>query len=515
MKFKTEILEALKQTSVKGIPMLLKAEAVHLKVLWTCAVLAFFATGFYQSYQLIVEYISYPKLTFTKEIIPKDVSVPIVQVCNINSFGLMRNMPQNQTFQHHQELAQNVTKCTNCSSTTRKLLLDVTHNLISPYGYIINIGPNNTLKLLPDYTDFLIECVAFTSAQMMGLNCENVGKIEIIPSWDYLVCLRFTTPKETKMEELSMTFYIDSCDECHEEYNSRNKNVKLSSGVAFSLLETDFEFGSSSPELTAPPGTMTTAKVAKHTTKRLGKPYGLCTANGTKYSPRDCKMQCWIDYSLKDCNCIDTLDWKSEISKDLVPCAYISASQSELLQYLKCKNQVPKMVEEKCICAQPCSEVHYTFEISNTKWPLTSHYASFYNKLIKQKHFSMKFSSMSDTNKTVSLKMKQLVKNNFVKIVLKPTFEVIHGKIEVPKYSLFSFIGNLGGCLNLWTGITVVVLVEILQVLIYVFQMCFTSEMKTSKWCSFVHTDSLFDVCAKSYNNFRADVKWDQFFCSK
>ena len=40
--------------------------------------------------------------------------------------------------------------------------------------------------------------------------------------------------------------------------------------------------------------------------------------------------------------------------------------------------------------------------------------------------------------------------------------------VEVPKYTLFSFLGTLGGALNLWTGITVVVIVEIIEAVVNV-----------------------------------------------
>ena len=40
--------------------------------------------------------------------------------------------------------------------------------------------------------------------------------------------------------------------------------------------------------------------------------------------------------------------------------------------------------------------------------------------------------------------------------------------VEVPKFSAFSFVGALGGVLNLWTGITAIIIIEFLETIINV-----------------------------------------------
>ena len=62
--------------------------------------------------------------------------------------------------------------------------------------------------------------------------------------------------------------------------------------------------------------------------------------------------------------------------------------------------------------------------------------------------------------------MRQLIENNFVKIDFVLDFTSCLEFTEVPKYSLFSFLGAFGGSLNLWTGITVVVVIEIIETMI-------------------------------------------------
>ena len=60
----------------------------------------------------------------------------------------------------------------------------------------------------------------------------------------------------------------------------------------------------------------------------------------------------------------------------------------------------------------------------------------------------------------------RLIDENFVKIDFYLDYQSYLESVEVPKYTVFSFLGTLGGVLNLWTGITVVV--EIIEAVVNV-----------------------------------------------
>ena len=93
MSCKDEVVKCLKQCSVKGVPRLFKVQSVHLRGLWAVAILLFLGTGFYQSYELIAEYLSYPKLTIVKETefsAGDDYVFPTIQICNVNQLGLLQ-----------------------------------------------------------------------------------------------------------------------------------------------------------------------------------------------------------------------------------------------------------------------------------------------------------------------------------------------------------------------------------------------------------------------------------------
>ena len=129
------------------------------------------------------------------------------------------------------------------------------------------------------------------------------------------------------------------------------------------------------------------------------------------------------------------------------------------------------MRQDECSkCKHSCSEIKYTKEVSYTKWPLPHQYPSFYRKLIRSKSYASRFApegeNLTKRGFTDFSSKKDLFNENFVKI----NFEIDEGTYlefqEIPKYTLSSFLGTLGGVLNLWTGITVVVVVEIIEVVV-------------------------------------------------
>ena len=475
MGWKEEIFKSLKQTSVKGVTRLCNVRAVHLKLLWASAILLFLTTGFYQSYQLFSEYFSYPKLTMIRErdfSAKDDYIFPPIQVCNINHLGLLRDMPNNESIEYYEKLVTEMITCPNCSAEEEIILLRLEHELRSVYGYITYIGINKTLGLLTDYRDFLIECLVFTENNFVGTKCENFIKITKVLSFGHLLCLRIKFPKEILASKISMTFYIDSFENDMMEYNSENKWASKSLGIGYSILYSDAKNVPSVTQPSAPPGVMTKILISKELYKRLPAPHGNCVPSASDYTYDHCRTRCIRKSFQKYCNCVSPADYEPPDNKNLSFCISANLPQSEVLKSYGCSLKAYGKIVVECTssCAQHCSETRYKTQVSYSKWPIPHQYASFYNKLIASKSYSKRFHLLSDSNTNVSddvtkLLKRQLVEDNFVKIVFDLSNESYQEFVEVPKYSLFSFIGALGGALNLWTGITAIVAIEILETL--------------------------------------------------
>ena len=308
----------------------------------------------------------------------------------------------------------------------------------------------------------------------MGKRCANLATFEVVPSVEYIVCLRVKFPKNLAISKVSMTFHIDSfeAESCSLYYNSKNKLTPISIWVVYAIYYQDIKNVTLKHQQTAPPRVQTSVLFQKQIYTRLSYPYGNCIGGMENYNQQICLNDCISRVMVKYCNC-SVHDYIGLKDQEIKNCISIKFNQTKLLENYLCENDAKKrmMEQEECSqCEHSCSEIKYTKEVSYTKWPLPHQYSSFYSKLIKSKSYGNRFAPegeiLTKTGSTDFSSKKDLFNENFVKI----NFEIKEGAYlefqEVPKYTLFSFLGTLGGALNLWTGITVVVIVEIIEAVV-------------------------------------------------
>ncbi len=135
-------------------------------------------------------------------------------------------------------------------------------------------------------------------------------------------------------------------------------------------------------------------------------------------------------------------------------------------------------------CAGRCNTIDYISQAVESKWPSESVLQSFYEQVIKGKSYENNFNkyftndqlnSSTTHNGTdltresdphLNMERKKIIQANFSKVVMYLSeWEFIFYK-DTPKYTFGSMAGNVGGALNLWAGITVVVVVEILELIL-------------------------------------------------
>ena len=158
-----ELQKAWKQSSIKRVPKFLTVKSKYLKVLWMLATVVFLVIGFYEGYKLLEEYFTYPKLTLLQE---RDFGAetgfvfPNILVCNVNQLGLFRDLPMDQNIEVYAESVNNYTECSNCTAEEVEWWASIRGHLISPYAYLQYLGLANSKKIMSQYQNFLIECLA-------------------------------------------------------------------------------------------------------------------------------------------------------------------------------------------------------------------------------------------------------------------------------------------------------------------------------------------------------------------
>ena len=275
-----------------------------------------------------------------------------------------------------------------------------------------------------------------------------------------------------------MTFYIDSFEADMNKYESKFLYSSKSFGVVFNIFDFDNEGIASfvDPSFTVTPGTLTSVKINKQLRKRLPEPYGKCGKSNDDYSYNRCVVDCSISHYLKYCNCVFLPNLALNVN---LSCNYFNTPQPKLIEMINCVYSSAESVAIHCsACYQRFSEVKYTTELSYTKWPLPYQYRSLYKELIEPKPYSYRFKDFFGSNKSLTSEAKELIQDNFAKIDFDLNFQSYYNFVEVPKYTASSFIGTLGGALNMWTGITVAVVIEIIE--LFINMTCLSSVRKNT-----------------------------------
>ena len=114
------------------------------------------------------------------------------------------------------------------------------------------------------------------------------------------------------------------------------------------------------------------------------------------------------------------------------------------------------------------SYVCFRFQITYALWPTSPYHDNFYDMYISNRtyesHFmSLKNKTLRNTSKDDRLSDNVLVSRNFLGIQLYTGQQRVMIYEARPQVSPSAFMSQLGGALNLWAGITVVVIVELLE----------------------------------------------------
>ncbi len=137
------------------------------------------------------------------------------------------------------------------------------------------------------------------------------------------------------------------------------------------------------------------------------------------------------------------------------------------------KNSLLKYTD--CDCPISCKETLYRYRITQSPWPHLSYHLPLYKHLIRKMSFKDHFSEYYEPLAKIEfinesliypeLRKTDLISRNFIQVHVKMESDLLVKYVEKEAMSWESFIGGIGGLLNLWTGITFFALLELLELI--------------------------------------------------
>ena len=124
------------------------------------------------------------------------------------------------------------------------------------------------------------------------------------------------------------------------------------------------------------------------------------------------------------------------------------------------------------------------FQMTYSPWPTSPYHVNFYKEYISGRSYESYYSFLQDkSSKSTSPGEKQshkeVISQNFLGVQLFVDQQLMMEYTARPQLSLPSFLSQLGGTLNLWAGITVVIIIEILELGYRVLADCRKSKSRT------------------------------------
>ena len=104
-------------------------------------------------------------------------------------------------------------------------------------------------------------------------------------------------------------------------------------------------------------------------------------------------------------------------------------------------------------------------------WPNKPLLGDFYETYIAGRNYEHHYAHLrhlDPSNMTLTEKFaaEQVIKDNFLSLNVISDEEMMIEYVQSPKLSPVSYISQLGGALNLWAGITVIIVVEFIELIV-------------------------------------------------
>ena len=237
---------------------------------------------------------------------------------------------------------------------------------------------------------------------------------------------------------------------------------------------------------------------------RLSEPYSECRhveslklEGDVPYSYVECRNMCVHKIVNETCGCWSTRYVTRRGNSDTNCGQYRFFNETQTKQMMACQKEAIFFVENhvdfgvECNCFWPCHDTTYHVTISQSAWPDPSTLDSFTMRLIENhprknglKAFEY-YQNLKENNAT-NEEIYSWVNSHFARLNVFAQSNIVVVKQQVPMYSKTDLLSQIGGCLGLWLGMSVITVVELfdlgLKIFIDIFSHFFyPSQVKTVK----------------------------------
>ncbi|XP_054708571.1 degenerin deg-1-like [Uloborus diversus] len=451
-----------------GLRRIFETRSSFGKLLWIFIFLSALAGCTYHCSFLIRKYLSFGKVTSTEEIHAKELDFPALTVCNLN-------IVKKQFLEEQLEKNKNTTHerlkgfCFESEETflnrsNAKDLSDIWENLGVTLDHLKWYG-HQVYDLIVQCTYNAKDCFNRSITKDLPLKTENIT-ISDYPSTRLGYCHTIKLNETTLGLTLTLNIERDDYwDLLSPEFGVR---LLIHPREAYPTLDRG--------GIVLHPGTKTYISIRIREIQRLPAPYGDCTttfrdsplASLLKHRDEDflkyhyyytyefCQTLCRESLLLQECHCVE-----EQINSTHKFCNPCNKAEED------CKDEFKKRFDDNdtnaCtqLCRPACEDTRYDFTLSTSEWPNIE----FQDFVLKR--WPELRSDFTEGNSSGSVNETYLNKNFLRVHVFIQEMNYLRFK-DVEAYSLPELFADLGGCLGLYIGVSLISIIEFHELILHI-----------------------------------------------
>lgn len=461
-------LEWILSSTCHGLPSIFRTSQIYLKLIWLFFFLASTAGCFYIIINYIITFFEYGVDVNTLNVIETPINFPAVTICNLNIFNQVRA----SAFTNNAlkdigvtNLTSIVTNTTTAFAVFKAIIFNLKLEATSNPKYSLN---RTSYGFYID--EMLISCSYSSSI------CTS-SDFSLLQSYDYGNCYTFngfinssTKTTSTAGPGYSLEIELFSGDPAYDIYNyKRGFYVVVHNQTATPIMDNEGVFASIGME--------TNIGVERRFYLKEASPYSNCVEDPTlesssssdlykliltrlgekRYRQAYCYKMCYQIAVVNNCSCYDATYANTNATDFSILACHDGAK-------LQCMFDIRTIFSEtgwngECSdlkCPIECEQISYKTSVHTTSYPSST----YLQLLLQQSSLISKYSSSTKSSPNFS----SYVSSSIAKINVFYSDISYDALIESPSITWDVLLGNIGGSLGLFLGMSFLTVIELFEI---------------------------------------------------
>ena len=470
---KSVLVDFCDHTTVHGLHFLTRIGHRWIQLFWSVVVLSGFIGLGVHLYNIIGAYLEYKTTEYSYE---RDdgYDFPDITMCNLNGIS-----PTNlrSVASKYEQVQYYLNMSTSGNEENAPLHTDLFWSL-----------GDNSVEVGQTLSDFIIRC------KFEDQFC-NMSRFIIYTFSSFFNCYTFTmagtgiqTITQGIAAGLTMTFFLEPLDFSIIKPYDDNAFAGGLYGIRVLLTPPNSLPGAGVMGYDILAGQATNIAFDIIERKRLPEPYSTCRGVDSMaleghltYSFTECKNICIHQIIMDECGCFPT---KYRVRRNYtaigMPNCGHDIHKTRNKDMLTCQEYYLKNIETRlnyavdCNCHPPCEDTKYSITISQSGFPSENSIISFWKRILEDpKKKDLKAYKNYQKLKEVNTSTDDLIKwthKHFLRLTVYANSKTVTVKEQIPMYTFIDLMSQIGGCLGLWVGISIITIVEFFDLGMNLFQ---------------------------------------------